>query len=676
MAGNAQDSSAVARVPALDGLRGLAVLAVLAFHGQLAVASGGFLGVSAFFTLSGFLITSLLVLEWERHGRINVLRFWARRARRLLPAALVALVGIAAYGAWVATGHEAQRIGGDGLSALAYVANWRFVVGDQSYAALFSSPSPVQHFWSLAIEEQFYLLFPLLLIGAFTFVRTRVGVRRILIGLTLASIALGFLLWSPGHDPARVYYGTDTRAAELLIGAVLATVLAGRRHRSRMPSRRIAKSCAGTSALLVLVVMWTTSNQSATWLYRGGFAVHAVLTAFVIAAALQPGPVAWILSVRPLRALGLISYGVYLYHWPIFLWLDAARLGINGAPLFFVRSAVTLAVATASYRWIEQPIRTGHAITGPRPRWLIPVSAAAVAGLLVAATAGASEPIVFAAVQHTSTRVAAARPAAAHPPATVDLPLTGPTPPAAPAPPVRRILIVGDSVALTLGRGIERWGAAHGVEVMNAGRPFCPIARGGRLAASFGNAVSACENWPTLWPQQLAEFHPDVVLVLTTVWDLSKRQRDEWGPDFLAPGDPEFDTYVQSEWSEAVHVLSSTGARVGWLITPCARDELGDAPVRYARHHYLGAVRAAGATTIDLGAFVCPDGRFTDTLQGVSNLRPDGLHFSDPGADVVAGWLGPIAVDPTMGRPPTPPSATRPPRRSTKPSELAAIAHR
>ncbi|MGZ6925420.1 MAG: DUF459 domain-containing protein [Acidimicrobiia bacterium] len=666
MAGRTSDPDALTRVPALDGLRGLAVLGVLAFHGQLAIASGGFLGVSAFFTLSGFLITSLLLLERERTGRIGLLRFWTRRARRLLPAALVALAGIAVYGAFVATGHQASRIGGDGLSALAYVANWRFVIGDQSYAALFSAPSPVQHFWSLAIEEQFYLVFPLMLIGLCTVLRTRVGLRRALLVLTAASIATGWLLWSPGHDPARVYYGTDTRAAELLIGAVLATMLAGRR-RSRVRGRRIATATAGSVALVLLVVAWATFSQSTTFLYRGGFALHALLTALVIAAARLPRPVARVLAIRPLRELGLVSYGVYLYHWPIFLWLDSGRVGIDGFALFVIRCAVTLGVAVASYRWVEQPIRAGRRITGWQPRLAFPLTAAAIGALLVALPASASDPIVFAAV-----RPGAGRPAKpvgtqvlaeqvrrsdslARTQNVATVATTAPTLPAAPPPPlpVRRIMVVGDSVALTLGRGLERWGPPNGVAVFNDGRAYCPIARGGRLAATLGHTAEACADWPTAWPAALRRFQPDLVVVLTTVWDVSGRQRDDWGPHFVGPGDPRFDQMLRSEWSEAVRVLSSTGARVVWLDTPCMSNPDTNHDIDVMNTSTLPSVRAQGAVTLDLGAFVCPHHQFTGSLAGVDDIRPDGLHFSDAGADLVARWLGPQLTNPLLGNAPT-----------------------
>ena len=179
-------------------------------------------------------------------------------------------------------------------------------------------------------------------------------------------------------------------------------------------------------------------------------------------------------------------------------------------------------------------------------------------------------------------------------PATATAPLTPPTAPS----PVKRIMVVGDSVALTLGRGIERWGPSRGIEVLNAARLYCPIARGGKLAASFGHSTGPCDDWPTYWGKLESEFHPDVVLVLTTIWDLSARQRDEWGPDYLNMRDPRFDAFIAQEWAAAVHVLGSSGARVIWLAPACSQDSTATRDYRYSKDHYIRASVAAGATMI------------------------------------------------------------------------------
>ena len=646
-------------MPALDGLRGLAVLGVLLFHGEISGFGGGFLGVSVFFTLSGFLITSLLLVERDKKRRISLGKFWGRRARRILPAALIALAGIAIFGLTVADAHQAERLPADGISALTEVANWRFVLGDQSYAALFSAPSPAQHFWSLAIEEQFYLIFPLI-VTALLFAAS--GRRKVLtiVVVTLAVISAGLaaLLYSPGHDPSRVYYGTDTRAVELLIGALLALLLTGRR-RLETRSVRIGVAAVGTIALVALFAMWTAVEQSDGVLYRGGLAVHALLVAAVITAALVPGPVRAALASPPFIALGLISYGVYLYHWPIFLWLTPERTGLDGYALFGERLALTIAVATVSFLWIERPIRYGTFRARWKPLLAATAGAAAVAALFVSVPSSSSAPkIVFSAVQKPTAALAGA----------ASLPNTGPTadaqtarrdgaaaptpataPDAVAPPPVHRILLVGDSVAQTLGRGLERWGSANGVSVVNAGRYYCGIARGGRLAMAMGNTANPCEDWPQRWPGMLDRVRPDVVVVLTTIWDVGPRQRDDWGPDYIGVGDARFDQLVTTDWKAAVDTLDSRGARVVWLTSPCSAEAPIDHNLQYANQLYLASVRrTTPMIQVDLDARVCPDGKFSNQLGPVAEGRPDGMHFSDAGADWVASWLGPKLASPYL----------------------------
>jgi peptidoglycan/LPS O-acetylase OafA/YrhL len=647
----------LARVRALDGLRGLAVAGVLLYHAGFDWARGGFLGVSIFFTLSGFLITSLLLAERDGAGRISLRHFWSRRARRILPAALLALGGVALYGLTVADASQAGRLPGDGLSALAEVANWRFVFGDQSYAALFLTPSPVQHFWSLAIEEQFYVVFPLVVVAALAASKgTRRGLTAVVVLLGAGSVGLSLLLFTPGEDPSRVYYGTDTRAVELLAGALLALLLTNRRRLERPAVQRIT-ALAGVLALGGLVTAWVAISQADARLYQGGLALHAALVALVIAAALVPGPVRAALGTAPFVALGLVSYGAYLYHWPIYLWLDADRTGLDGAALFAVRLAVTLAVAALSWYFVEQPIRHGRRVTGWRPAVVVPAAAAVVAVLLVTLPSSSEQPrIVFEAVRGPATALAASRPSAA---GAARLPVTGPrtavaadeqAAPAAPIrPPVRKILVVGDSVAQTLGRGLERWGPRHGVRVVNGARFYCGIARGGRLGALLGRSNASCGDWAPAWSRLLDRTRPDVVVVLSTMWDLGSRQRDEWGPDFVSQGDPRFDSFVTAEWGQAAELLGSRGARVVWLTNPCAEIPQLSNDLRYANDRYLPVLtRFHPVVQIDLRARVCPAGAFSNRLGPVDGARPDGVHFSDPGADWVASWLGPLLADPEL----------------------------
>ncbi|HEX7096949.1 MAG TPA: acyltransferase, partial [Acidimicrobiales bacterium] len=287
------------RLPALDGLRGVAVIGVLFFHGGFSWATGGFLGVSTFFTLSGFLITNLLVREHDRTQTIRLRAFWSRRFRRLLPAALAALVLIALYGQVYASPEQLQDLRGDALAALAYVANWRLLFEGKSYGDLFSAPSPVQHFWSLSIEEQFYVLFPILV-----YVSLRVGGRRLLTGVLVAaaaaSVATSFAL-SGSVD--HVYYGTDTRAFELLAGALFAVWWSGRTVDSsaRFGSwSRAAFGAVAVAALAATVWSWTFAEETSERLGRGGLALHAVLVVAVIAAIVRRSLLATVLSFAPL----------------------------------------------------------------------------------------------------------------------------------------------------------------------------------------------------------------------------------------------------------------------------------------------------------------------------------------------------------------------------------------
>ena len=348
--------------PGLDGLRALAVAAVFLYHANVSWMPGGFLGVDLFFALSGYLITSLLLREFATHGTIDLVAFWMRRARRLFPA--VALVILFAMLATLTIARDdLGRTRADALSAVVYLTNWHEVIASHSYFSQFGRPSLLQHLWSLAVEEQFYLLWPLLMI---------VGLRRwhprtmhVVTGvLALASCVLMVLLYNPGGDPSRVYYGTDTRAFTLLIGALLAfswpaAQTALRRWRQ---SARVIDG-AGLAALLGVLAMFVTVQDFDPWLYRGGFLLMALLGAVLVAAVSQPdGRLGWALGCEPLRWLGARSYGIYLWHWPIMeLTRPGLDVGIHGPLLVLLQAALTVGAAALSYRYVEMPFRTGEA---------------------------------------------------------------------------------------------------------------------------------------------------------------------------------------------------------------------------------------------------------------------------------------------------------------------------
>jgi peptidoglycan/LPS O-acetylase OafA/YrhL len=359
---------------ALDGLRGVAVLAVVVFHFAPDVAPGGFLGVDLFFVLSGFLITSLLVKEWDTTQRIALSSFWVRRARRLLPALLLLLGVVAVYSLIFPDPVDAHRFGLDGLSSLFYVANWHFVDTGQRYIDQFLNlaTSPLRHMWSLAIEEQFYLVWPLLVVGIAKLIGYREGPRRstrraFKRALLVACIVLGALsfvrmvtLFTSGRDVNRAYYGTDSRAFIIMSGAVLAVLTFGTPSVPRALRRGIV--IAGCFGAVALVVAMASLTVDSSWLYEGGYGLVTIAMALVLLAAAQPGvnPLAHVLGFRALVGLGLISYGVYLWHWPVSLWITEGNTGITEPWLFLARASVTLAVSLASYFLLEMPIRTGR----------------------------------------------------------------------------------------------------------------------------------------------------------------------------------------------------------------------------------------------------------------------------------------------------------------------------
>jgi peptidoglycan/LPS O-acetylase OafA/YrhL len=354
----------------LDGLRAVAVLAVLAFHLGLTWAPGGLLGVGIFFTLSGYLITDLLMGRWEHDGQFRLGQFWLGRARRLLPALLLLLAGVTI---WVSLGHRSQLRGlwGNIGAAAGYFSNWWLIFHHVSYFARFGPPSPLGHLWSLAIEEQFYLVWPWLLFLGVRFVHSRRALAGIaLVGAGLSALEMA-LLWHPGVDPTRVYDGTDTRAFALLIGAALAFVWPSRPRRDQLIrwNPRLLDGL-GLAGLIAVAVMIGSVGEYSAFLYRGGLVLLSVATAAIVAAVVHPGGILGrVLGMRPLRWLGVRSYGIYLWHYPIIV-LTTPTLA-RGVSVFrsSLQVAAALAVAGLSWRYVENPIRSGNWQHFKLPAW-------------------------------------------------------------------------------------------------------------------------------------------------------------------------------------------------------------------------------------------------------------------------------------------------------------------
>lgn len=679
--GGAVDLRPGAYLPGLDGLRGVAVLAVVLFHAGVPWMRGGALGVSTFFTLSGFLITRLLLQEHRTDGSISLRAFWARRVRRLLPGALmaVALAGVVV----VAVGTPAARrsFGGDATSSLLDVANWWFIAAGRSYQALFSAPSPLQHMWSLGVEAQFYWLYPVLLAGIVALARGRRGP----LAAALVAVAAGSVLAPSvfGFDYDRAYYGTDARLAEILVGALMA-LLVDRwvaRGRFDQPVFRRAIGIEGLGAAVLLLVVWTNGSITLDVIRNGGLALHAVVSAVVMLAACVPGTaLAGALSTRPLVGLGRISYGVYLYHWPILVALGPMVGGADRGPIgsvIRVVAALVLSVGAAalSYRYVEQPIRSGARFT-PRATSAGLASAMVVAmvgAIAVTATAPPAAvgeetaasgslsadlgrltgaPASIAALDRSAgSEDALVGPSAPEISATVGL-VPKPVPTA--SRPVR-VLVLGDSVAISIGSGLATWGDGNGaMDVATQGRIGCGVVRGGDVRTAFaeGPYDPACSSWPTEWPALIRDLRPDVIVLSSSYWDATDRRTDAAAP-WRAPGDPAFDEAFRREYRLALDELTASAVPVLWLDhppiflnevgwTPTTFPQIYD-PARMARLDELQGELAAGR----------PDVRILRTRPWFEAwppgwqdpaVRSDGLHIRGPQSTRFIEWLGPEIV--------------------------------
>lgn len=545
--------------PGLDGLRALAVAAVCCYHARFAWAGGGFLGVSLFFTLSGFLITSLLVRE-HSGGRIDLGRFWSRRFRRLMPAAVVTL-GLTVVMGWLGAfdTQQLRALRGDVPAALFWVVNWRFIAAGQSYGAAQASPSPLEHFWSLSVEEQFYFVFPLLIVGVLAYA----GRSRRLLPWVLGVVGALSAAWCGilaaggfGGTIDRAYFGTDTRLFELVAGALLACALAtGTRLRGQIV--RAVAWVAGLAALAATLVLWRGATVQSPWLYPWGLLLCAACSAALITAAMQPGPLRAVLSLRPLGFIGRISYGIYLLHWPIFRWLSPSRLGWGPWPTFVLQMAVTVAVAAAMHRFVEEPVRRGRALRSPLPIIVGPVSYGVV--LLAALSITSNLPIP---VNNLDQPIAQG----------ADAKRTTPI----------RVLVVGDQVAGSLGDALAT--VQHNTkrpqfEVHVDAAPWCGLVVGGYVRNADGTVerdTDRCGAVRDRWVADEVQLRPDVVLLGASMRDVADRKFDLDG-SWITSNEPIYGDFLRTELSATRDALAAGGAKVVWVTLPHVRNP-GTAP--------------------------------------------------------------------------------------------------
>lgn len=644
-------------VPALDGLRGLLVMAIFFFHVGYPWASGGFLSVSVFFTLSGFLITRVLLERLLAHGSVDLARFYSGRLRRLLPAALLAVVFILVISA-TALGSVPGSTRGDALATLGYFANWHFLFDGLSYTDLFQAPSPFLHFWSLAIEEQFYIVFPLLALLIARSTRRRSQVVRnlraaLIVGVGISIVATFIAAAAKNYD--FVYYSTISRAGELLIGCVAATFVGVGRLVNAPP--RWWATALGAGALVVVATLSSTTNPTSSWLNYGGLTAFSLVSGALIIGVLPRGPLASLLAVEPLRQLGRISYGVYLYHWPIILWLTPDRTGLDGDVLVLLQAATTLALATASFVFVEQPIRRGRVLRSRQAGIAAPMAVAGLALVALGLTAVMAQPasvIDFEAAERQLERRAVPKPSQV------------PSPEDAP-----RVGFYGDSTALIQTLGMGTWDSTSDIFTLVSGGAGlgCGLIRTGLVRNPFDGRITPsrtnCGDWADDWTRSIDAEQPDIAVIEVGSFDVADHQLPG-DTTWRALGDPVLDAHLKQEMLAALDLFTARGVTVAWVTAPrfdfsasgtnAAAPADGDA--RVAR--FNGILREVARerpelAIVDLAGWLGrqPGGELD------RSLRPDGVHFNVETAEVVAPWLGNAILRATSGGPNAPRVSSR-----------------
>jgi peptidoglycan/LPS O-acetylase OafA/YrhL len=629
--------------------------------GQSAFMPGGFLGVDVFFVLSGFLITSLLMAERAQTGRISIKTFYIRRARRLLPALYTMMIVVAVAGAFFYT-ERASTLRGDLTAAFTYVTNWWLIGQGSSYFGAGVNPPLLTHLWSLAVEEQFYVIWPLVLI-VLTRNSWRQGRRRAMwvTGIAIiASAALAAVLFSPWHDPSRVYYGTDTRAATPLVGAFLAVALRPWMWRASITqAARLVIDLASVVALAWLTVACISSKDTSPTLYRGGFLFIALTAGVLVIGAAHPAShVGKVLGIAPLRWIGERSYAIYLWHWPIFA---VTRPGVD-IPLgelssSLLRVGLTLLLAHLSFRFVETPLRSG-AIGRWWARWkaaparprrsmatrlafitvFVLVSGLIVSARLGAAKAPASVPVGGPDTTLESSPTPSASPSnSPSPSASVSAsptakPVGGLTVP----PVVPSVGVFGDSQGMTLLLNTPT-NIGKYVKFKDHTIEGCGILLG-RVTSRSGerrDLAANCPNWLSVWRQRAAGMHPDLALVMLGAWDVFDLTVSG---HTMAFGSPEWDANWKAALQQGIQALAESGAKVVLSLSPCYRPvrasagywpERGDdARTRHLNDLMRATAAVTGAYTVDPPSQFCTDPKISKSL----SYRWDGVHYYKPGA--------------------------------------------
>jgi len=630
---------------------------------------GGFLGVDVFFVLSGYLITGLLLTEYQRRGRIDLLGFWVRRLRRLAPALLLMLFVVSAWIWWASPPDDYPKRRSDIFWTVGYLANWHQIKISDTYFAAYATASPLRHAWSLAIEEQFYLVWPTLLLILMWAGRRWLGTRtmplpvlrrvdggRLLVGAG-ALVGAGLsLTWMINHFdplyPSRTYYSTQGRVQELFVGVLLAVVI----PRVRPIADRVLLTVTGVGLAVLLAAIVLLPDSSTTYYYGGALGICLAVAALVAGLESRPeGRVAQVFSWRPAVALGRISYGVYLWHWPLVVMIPTdGRTGLELVIRQGLRVLLTLGVATFSFYCVEQPILRDRRVLRSPARVIF---AALVTSALVVAVAVPSTalpgPIAQQMSRSSDQQCPGERvdhlelcswPLAAN---LADKPVG--------------IALMGDSTGRALRPGLDVWAAKTGRSWVQAGWKQCTASGVMVLPNNDGAdlAATTChEQAPELIEQALDTYRPPVVLV-AEYWPNNRPLLVDGQK--LQPGTPEHDAALRAGYLALVDRVAAHGGRVVFLELPPPGNQLGrevatGRPAGHSRPAVLGngryvdgynavlrsvaAIRPASARTVSATDLICPDGACT-ALKNGTLIRYDGVHYT-PG---FSRYLTPILLE-------------------------------
>jgi peptidoglycan/LPS O-acetylase OafA/YrhL len=612
--------------PGLDGLRAVAVLSTFLVHAHIGWGQGGFLGVSTFFTLSGFLIMALLVKERGSRGRINLAAFWQRRARRLLPASLLVILVTAIITVFLGDSRQTALIGGDVVSALMYVANWHYILQETTYAGEFGGQSPLLHFWSLAIEEQFYLVFPLVMAAAMTWsANWRRSAAIVLIAGIGLSLTMGIVTSRNGVPTDRLYFGTDIRAGELLVGALFGLWWMGSGQTLSSAMHRAIR-IGGALSLVVMAGLIATSDYRERFWYQGGLTAYSLITVAVILAAVEPhGPVRRLLSWRPLVFVGVVSYGAYLVHWPLFMWLYT-ETSIPGVVRLIGGTAIALALAAVSHRVLELPIRERRFAV--RPMIGFGIGAASLAIVVAMATTKLSNPEA-APLETAAKEVKTVRALSAAAPG--ESPTIG---------------VFGDSSALMIALGLARYDDED--KTIRAGQGWTELGCTPSTPAHFINngrevaSNSKCDEWVQKWRAVSDAGQLDAAVVHFGSWEVKETKMPGADTFSVIGEDPARDALIARRIAEGLDALAETPLLIimtspyvepGRLNGRPPMQQQPDAdPARMDRLNKIiveVAERYPNVAVVDLAAWV-------NASTEDRRLRPDGVHFTREVAEELA----------------------------------------